>query len=193
MHLVTLGQLWQETWEWGQILRSFRTPFVVIFDGFRGSKDDPLKMSLWFTEKWVFGSGYFVPGLSENVATVVNMEWRNNYGIFQMVCRLSFKLDTMNQERQSVIVKNECNPKSMFVPLLARMGSMIWGCEAAQQTPPSRPRWWWRTLGRLTPGSNLTESGSVKMYSGLMGGMAPASFFGSVGAISGVKSPILVA
>ena len=48
-------------------------------------------------------------------------------------------------------------------------------------------------MGRLTPGSNLTESGSVKMYSGLMGGMAPASFFGSVGAISGVKSPILVA
>ena len=103
MQFLTSGQLWQETWEWGQILKSFRTPFVVIFDCFTGSKDDPLKMSLWFTEKLVFETGYFVLSLNENVATVVNMEWRNNYGIFQMVCRLSF---TINQERQSVIVKN---------------------------------------------------------------------------------------
>ena len=48
-----------------------------------------------------------------------------------------------------------------------------------------------RTLGRLTPSSNLTKSGSVKMDSGLMGGTS--LLFGSVGAISGVKNPILLA
>ena len=40
-------------------------------------------------------------------------------------------------------------------------------------------------------GSNLTESGTVKMDDGLMGGTS--LIFGSVGAISGVKNPILVA
>ena len=40
-------------------------------------------------------------------------------------------------------------------------------------------------------GSNLTESGTVEMDAGLMDGTS--LLFGSVGAISGVKNPILVA
>ena len=40
-------------------------------------------------------------------------------------------------------------------------------------------------------GSNLTESGTVEMDAGLMDGSS--LLFGSVGAISGVKNPILVA
>ena len=40
-------------------------------------------------------------------------------------------------------------------------------------------------------GSNLTESGTVEMDAGLMDGSS--LLFGAVGAISGVKNPILVA
>ena len=40
-------------------------------------------------------------------------------------------------------------------------------------------------------GSNLTESGTVEMDAGLMDGSS--LLFGAVGALSGVKNPILVA
>ena len=54
MHFMTSGQLWQLIWEWGYITKSLRTPFLAIFDSFRGSKDNPLNLSFWSTENFVF-------------------------------------------------------------------------------------------------------------------------------------------
>ena len=48
--------------------QSLGTQFAVSFDGFCGSKDDPLNMGLLYTENRVSYTGYLVPDCGDNVA-----------------------------------------------------------------------------------------------------------------------------
>ena len=50
--------------------QSLATQFAVSFDGFCGSKDDPLKMRFSSTENSDSHPGYLVPDYCYNVVTV---------------------------------------------------------------------------------------------------------------------------
>ena len=56
--------------------QSLATQFAVSFDGFCGSKDDPLNMGLLFTESRVIYTGYLVPDCGDNVAKRLTVKGR---------------------------------------------------------------------------------------------------------------------